>query len=146
MLLSLGLDWPRPLHGCDNSKICLLSSCTHSRQSSLCPGSLEAKSEVCSALSLKPKRNHLFKFPNRQRPKSSFQNELSSGMLKFYLKKRKHFKTSNFIINFQQLCMKNLTVYCKNSNFLAPTTQHKQLFIYFGPSSCRSVKLNSTFN
>ena len=33
-------------------------------QSGKCPGRLEARSEVCSALSLKPKQDNLFNFPN----------------------------------------------------------------------------------
>ena len=33
-------------------------------QSGKCPGRLEARSEVCSVLSLKPKQDNLFNFPN----------------------------------------------------------------------------------
>ena len=39
---------------------------THSHsQSGQCPGRLEATSEACSALSLKPKQDYLFNFPHR---------------------------------------------------------------------------------
>ena len=64
MLLSLGLDWPGPLQGLNNLKIpppdylwCCMSG--H------CPDRLEARSEAYSALSLKPKQDYLFNFPNR---------------------------------------------------------------------------------
>ena len=76
MLLSLGLGWSEPLYGFNNFKICPLSylwchkASTHSRQSrhlqsGQYPGRLEARSETWSALSLKPKQDYLFNFPNR---------------------------------------------------------------------------------
>ena len=37
--------------------------CTQSGQ---CPGRLEARSEACSALSLRPKQDYLFIFPNNE--------------------------------------------------------------------------------
>ena len=77
MLLSLGLGCPGPPQGPNNHQIPPPSPpwrcryCTHSRRSrSLpvrqCPGRLEARSEACSALSLKPKQEYLFNFPNNQ--------------------------------------------------------------------------------
>ena len=41
----------------------MLTAGSHS-QSGQCPGKLEAKSEACSAVSLKPKQDYLFNFPN----------------------------------------------------------------------------------
>ena len=74
MLLSLGLGWPGPLQALNNLKIpppsylrccsLALTAGSHS-QSGQCPGRLEARSEACSALSLKPKQDYLFNFPNR---------------------------------------------------------------------------------
>ena len=74
-LLSLGLGWPGLLQGFNSFKICLLSylwchrSCIQSKQSGhsqsgQCPGSLEARSEACSALSLKPEQDYLYNLPN----------------------------------------------------------------------------------
>ena len=76
MLLSLGLSWPGPLQGCNNFKIHPPSTYgatrLHSQQAvraihrtGLCPGKLEARSEACSALSLKPKQDNVLNFPNR---------------------------------------------------------------------------------
>ena len=75
MLPSLGLGCPGPLQGLYSLKIPPPSylwcwkSCTHSRQlfrvnsqSGQCPGRLEARSEACSALSLKPKQDYIFNF------------------------------------------------------------------------------------
>ena len=69
MLLSLGLGWPGPLQGLNNLKISppsfiygaaslALTAGGHS-QSHSSPGRLEARSEACSALSLKPKQDYL---------------------------------------------------------------------------------------
>ena len=68
MLLSLALGWPGPLQGLsslrDSSPMLSMvlqalhsqQAVTHSHdQSGQCPGRLEARSEACSALSLKPK-------------------------------------------------------------------------------------------
>ena len=41
----------------------MLTAGSHS-QSGQCPGKLEAKSEACSDVSLKPKQDYLFNFPN----------------------------------------------------------------------------------
>ena len=67
-MLSLGLDWPDPLQGLSSLKRCH-KACSHSKparhsQPGLCPGRLEARSEACSALSLKPEQDYLFNFPN----------------------------------------------------------------------------------
>ena len=75
MLLSLQLSRPGSLQGLKNLKICPLSYfwyCkprTHNRQSGhsqsgQCPGWMEARSEDCFALSLKPEQDYLFNFPN----------------------------------------------------------------------------------
>ena len=75
ILLSLGLGWPGLLQGLNSFKICPLSylwchrSCTQSNQSGLsrsgqCPDSLGARSEACSALSLKPEQDYLYNLPN----------------------------------------------------------------------------------
>ena len=77
MLLSLGLVWPGPTQGLSNLKIPPLSylrppqvlhsqqAATHSHsQSGQCSARLEARSEACSASSLKPKQDHSFNFPN----------------------------------------------------------------------------------
>ena len=42
-----------------------LTAGSHS-QSGQCPGRLEARSEACSALSLRPKQDYLFIFPNNE--------------------------------------------------------------------------------
>ena len=68
-----GLGWPGPLQGLNYLRIPPPSylwgckSCTHSGhcQSGQCPGRLEARSQACSALSLKPKQDYLFTFFNR---------------------------------------------------------------------------------
>ena len=41
-----------------------LTAGSHS-QSGQCPGRLEARSEACPALSLKPKQDYIFNFPNK---------------------------------------------------------------------------------
>ena len=77
MLLSLGLGWPGPLQGFNNLKIpppiiSLVLQILHSQQavthshsqSGQYPDRLEARSEACSALSLKPKQDYSFNFPN----------------------------------------------------------------------------------
>ena len=77
MLLSLGLGWPVLLQGLNNFNICPLiylwchKSWPHSRpsvssQSGQGPDRLQARSEACSALSLKPKQDYFFNFPNTQ--------------------------------------------------------------------------------
>ena len=77
MLLSRGLGWPDPLQGLNTLKIPPASylwpckSCTHSRQSlpvtpnqsSVQAGSKQGQ-RTHSALSLKPKPDYLFNFPN----------------------------------------------------------------------------------
>ena len=73
MLLHLGLGWPVPLQGLNNFRICLqsylwcLKSCIHSRQpghsmSGQCPGRWKARSQACSALSLKPEQDYWLNF------------------------------------------------------------------------------------
>ena len=67
MLLSLELGWPGPPQGLNNLKISphftygaanlALTAGSHSQSHS--PGRLEARSEACSALSLKPKQDYL---------------------------------------------------------------------------------------
>ena len=69
MLLNLGLGWPDPLQGLNNLRFLphfiygaaslALTAGSHS-QSGQCPGRLEARSEACSALSLKPKQDYSF--------------------------------------------------------------------------------------
>ena len=68
-----GLGWPGPLQGLNNLKISphpiygaaslALTAGSHS-QSGQCPGRLEARSEACCALYLKPKPDYSFNFPN----------------------------------------------------------------------------------
>ena len=68
MLLSLELGWPGPPQGLNNLKISphfiygaanlALTAGSHS-QSHRSPGRLEARSEACSALFLKPKQDYL---------------------------------------------------------------------------------------
>ena len=73
----MGFGWPGHFQGLNNLKISLPSylwcckSCTYTRQSlpvtpsqDSVPGRLEARSESCSALSLKSKQDYLCKFPN----------------------------------------------------------------------------------
>ena len=69
MLLGLGLGWPDPLQGLNNLKtissmvqqvLYSQQAVTHSHpRSGQSPGSLEARSESCSALPLKPKQDYL---------------------------------------------------------------------------------------
>ena len=73
VLLSLGLGWPGPSRVSTISRFLprlifgaaspALTAGSHS-QSGQCPGRLEARSEACFALSLKPKQDYLFNFPN----------------------------------------------------------------------------------
>ena len=64
-----GLGWPGPLQGLNNLKIIYgasrlaLTAGSHP-QSGQCPGRLAARSEAGFALSLKPKQDYLFNFPN----------------------------------------------------------------------------------
>ena len=72
-----GLGWLSPLQGFNNLKIpppiiSLVLQILHSQQavthshsqSGQYPDRLEARSEACSALSLKPKQDYSFNFPN----------------------------------------------------------------------------------
>ena len=70
MLLSQNLGWPDlgsivsrffPYLIYGAARLALNSSHSQSEQP---PGMLEAKSETCSALSLKPEQDYLFNFPN----------------------------------------------------------------------------------
>ena len=69
-MLSLGLDWPDPLQGLSSLKRCH-EACSCSKQAGhsqpgLCPGRLEARSEACSALSLKPEQDYLISLAHRR--------------------------------------------------------------------------------
>ena len=73
MLLSLRLDCPGPLQVSTISRLLphllygaagLALPANSLFQSEQCPGRLEARSEAHSALSLKPKQDYLFNFPN----------------------------------------------------------------------------------
>ena len=96
MLLSLGLGGPAPLQGLNNLKnvppsyLWCCKACSHSRQSlkplisGQCPGRLEARSEDCSALSLKPKQDYLFNFPSRDLAKSTLLTTIYYILLFFF--------------------------------------------------------------
>ena len=69
MLLSLGLSWPGPLQGLNNFKIhppstygaarlALTAGGEGTPRTGQCPGRLEARSEACSAFSLKPEQDN----------------------------------------------------------------------------------------
>ena len=69
-MLSLGLDWPDPLQGLSSLKRCH-KACSNSKparhsQPGLCLGRLEARSEACSALSLKPEQDYLISLAHRR--------------------------------------------------------------------------------
>ena len=53
-------------------------------QSGQCPGRLEARSEDCSALSLKPKQDYLFNFPSRDLAKSTLLTTIYYILLFFF--------------------------------------------------------------
>ena len=54
-------------------------------QSGQCPGRLEARSEACSALSLKPKQDYLFNFPNTSKLSIQFSSVQSLSRVQLFV-------------------------------------------------------------